>query len=239
VILYTDKEPYCCAVLRARVADGGLPPGDVWERDVKTIKPAELKPYTHVHLFAGVGAIALGFAMADWPLNENIWTAGFPCQPVSINGKGAAQEDERWLWPEVARLVDGARPKRLLLENVTGLLARGLGIVLGDLARIRYDAEWDSIPAAAIGSPHLRERVFVVSHPASPRPQGEKPASRVWRRGMFAERRGWMPEPGVCRVADGAPHRVERITALGNAVVPQVVELIARGILQMENEHAL
>jgi DNA (cytosine-5)-methyltransferase 1 len=91
--------------------------------------------------------------------------AGFPCQPVSLAGKQLAQADERWLWPEVARIIRELRPAYVLLENVPGLLVRGLGDVLGDLAALRYDAEWENIPAAAFGAPHLRYRVFVVAYP--------------------------------------------------------------------------
>lgn len=65
--LYTEIDPYCCAVLRARVADGGLPPGDVWERDIRTLTAEELRPYRHVHLFCGIGGSPLGLRWAGWP----------------------------------------------------------------------------------------------------------------------------------------------------------------------------
>ena len=67
---------------------------------------------------------------------------GFPCQPVSVAGKQLAQDDERWLWPEFARLVGELRPRHVFVENVPGILVRGLGDVLGDLAALGYDAEW-------------------------------------------------------------------------------------------------
>ena len=89
---------------------------------------------------------------------------GFPCQPVSVAGKRRAQADERWLWPEFARILRALRPRLVLVENVPGLLIRGLGDVLGDLAALGYDAEWDGIPAAAAGAPHLRWRIFIVGH---------------------------------------------------------------------------
>jgi DNA (cytosine-5)-methyltransferase 1 len=89
---------------------------------------------------------------------------GFPCQPVSLAGKRRGQDDERWLWPEFARIVRVLRPRYILVENVPGLLARGMGDVLGDLAASGYDTEWDCIPAAAVGAPHLRYRVFIVAY---------------------------------------------------------------------------
>src|SRR3990167_9586052 len=83
---------------------------------------------------------------------------GFPCQPVSHDGHQLVEADERWLWPDFARCIRALRPRFILLENVTGLLARGFGQVLSDLARIGYDAEWESLPASAFGAPHRRER---------------------------------------------------------------------------------
>lgn len=93
--------------------------------------------------------------------------AGFPCQPVSDAGKRQAQEDPRWLWPEAARVVRDLRPRWVLLENVPGLFARGMGDVLGDLAAIGYDAEWSCVSARDVGAPHLRARVLIVAYPDS------------------------------------------------------------------------
>ena len=94
----------------------------------------------------------------------DLMAGGFPCQPVSVAGKRRAQADARWLWPEYARLVRALRPGLVLVENVPGLYQRGLGDILADLAASGYDAEWDCVPAAAVGAPHLRERIFVVAY---------------------------------------------------------------------------
>jgi DNA (cytosine-5)-methyltransferase 1 len=158
--------------------------------------------------------------------------AGFPCQPVSQNGKKQAQDDARWLWPMAARIIRALRPAGVLLENVSGLLARGIDEVLGDLAACGYDAEWDSIPAAAFGAEHLRDRVFIFAYPAGARPQGEESAGRIWGRGLLAQRDRWTTTPRVLRGSHGFPHRVERIRALGNAVVPTVAEYIGRRIIE-------
>ena len=89
---------------------------------------------------------------------------GFPCQPVSLAGARKGQDDDRWLWPEYFRIVRHLRPRYVLVENVPGLASAGLGDVLGDLASIGYDAEWQSVPAAAVGAPHLRWRIFIVAY---------------------------------------------------------------------------
>ena len=90
---------------------------------------------------------------------------GFPCQDLSYAGKGAGLVGERsGLWREYARIVRELRPSIVVVENVSALLARGLGDVLGDLAACGYDAVWDCVPAAAVGAPHRRDRLFVVAH---------------------------------------------------------------------------
>ena len=96
----------------------------------------------------------------------DIITAGFPCQDISVAGKGAGIEGERsGLWSEVARLTGELRPRYVILENVSALLGRGLDKVLGDLAQIGYDAEWHCIPASSVGAPHRRDRFWAVAYP--------------------------------------------------------------------------
>jgi DNA (cytosine-5)-methyltransferase 1 len=90
---------------------------------------------------------------------------GFPCQPVSVAGKGLAQDDPRWLWPAFADTIRAVRPRFVLVENVPGLLGRGMGDVLADLAGLGYDAEWDCLSAADFGAPHLRKRIWIVAYP--------------------------------------------------------------------------
>ncbi len=133
---FVEIAPYCRAVLEKHWPDVKR------FGDVRELKGEELEP---VDLICG----------------------GFPCQPVSHAGKRKGMADARWLWPEFARILGVLRPRYALIENVPGLLTVNRGAafaeVLGDLAALGYDAEWDSIPAAAFGAPHLRYRVFVVA----------------------------------------------------------------------------
>jgi DNA (cytosine-5)-methyltransferase 1 len=90
---------------------------------------------------------------------------GFPCQDISNAGKRAGIEGERsGLWSEYARIVCFLRPRFVVVENVSAILARGLGRVLGDLAACGYDTEWQCIPASAVGAPHRRDRLWIVAH---------------------------------------------------------------------------
>ena len=90
--------------------------------------------------------------------------AGFPCQPASLAGKRRGQHDARWLWPEVARIIRACQPAWVLLENVPGLISLGLDDVLSDLDSAGYESAACVYPAAAVGAPHERERVFIVAH---------------------------------------------------------------------------
>ena len=99
---------------------------------------------------------------------------GFPCQDVSTAGQGAGIKEgtRSGLWSEFHRIICELRPRYVLVENVPGLFANGMGRVLGDLAEIGYDAEWEVLSAADVGAPHLRKRVFIVADAESSGLQG-------------------------------------------------------------------
>lgn len=91
---------------------------------------------------------------------------GFPCQDISVAGKGAGLAGARsGLWWEFHRLIAETRPKWVIAENVSALRSRGLDEVLGSLAALGYDAEWHCIPASAVGAPHRRDRIWIVAYP--------------------------------------------------------------------------
>jgi DNA (cytosine-5)-methyltransferase 1 len=211
---------------------------------------------------------------------------GFPCQDISLAGAGAGLAGERsGLWREYARLVGELRPRVVIVENVSALLGRGLGVVLGDLAALGYDAGWDCIPASAVGAPHRRDRLWLVAYARGEQHEGYSDALRRavatqlsyanaagegWSEGLTGDggealahtmrprgrgrdhqrqdavhahprrqavgagsNRGWWTiEPDVGRVANGIPKRVDRLHGLGNAVVPQIPEILGRAILE-------
>lgn len=183
----------------------------------------------------------------DWSTVErpDLVCGGFPCQPVSQSGNQLGIEDDAWLWPEFARAVAGLQPRIILVENVPGLLVandgRAMGQVIGDLAALRYDAEWSVLPACALGASHTRERLFIVAHATGSHEPDQVPhrlrqANRHESRGGRGRTwgDGWLPEPAMDRVAHGVPARMvgPELRTLGNAVVPQVAEWIGRRILE-------
>ncbi len=166
----------------------------------------------------------------------DVLTGGFPCQPVSVAGKQKAQKDERWLWPGFVRVIGHLRPRLVVIENVPGLrhAAEGTAFreVLRDLAALGYDAEWESISASAVGAYHFRERMFCVAYPDS---SGlERLYKKNWRKHLQSTQgslwQEWKTEPNMDRVAYGLPSQVDRLRCLGNAVVPQVAEVVAKAV---------
>ena len=94
----------------------------------------------------------------------DIICGGFPCQDISTAGAGAGLRGERsGLWFNFLRIIRELVPRFVIVENVSALLIRGLGDVLGGLAESGYNAEWDCIPAQAVGAPHRRDRLFLVA----------------------------------------------------------------------------
>lgn len=170
---------------------------------------------------------------------------GFPCQDISLAGKGAGLSGERsGLWWEFHRLIKEARPQWAIIENVSALRSRGLDEVLRSLSQIGYDAEWHCVPASALGAPHRRDRLWVVAYPHDERQHSpQHHPNKVWQEVVeereiisFPESCGqnwWFPESTVGRVANGVPRQLDRLRQLGNAVVPQIPELIGRAILNV------
>lgn len=171
----------------------------------------------------------------DWSLVEPVamLCGGFPCQDIARVGRRAGIDGPKsGLWTEYLRAVCMLRPQYVLVENTTSLLVRGIERVAGDLAAVGYDAEWDCLPAAAFGAPHIRDRLYLLAYPRGGRyASPDQTVFAGWSSSQLHA--GWTPEPGVGRVADGLPRQVDRLRALGNAVVPAVAEWIGRRVLEV------
>jgi DNA (cytosine-5)-methyltransferase 1 len=116
----------------------------------------------------------------------DIIAGGFPCQDISYAGLGAGLDGERsGLFFEAIRLVRELQPRAVVLENVAALLTGGLDRALGTLAEIGYDAEWHCIPAAYVGAPHIRDRVFVLAYANSQHGRASR-ASKAQARAAIA-----------------------------------------------------
>jgi len=170
---------------------------------------------------------------------------GFPCQDLSSSGTGSGLDGDRSrLWYEYARLICELRPSYVIVENSPNLLD-WFGPVLGTMAKVGLDAEWECIPAGAVGAPHFRDRLWVVAYPSGQRlsRQGELISSVTQEASAYREanqlERAFRERnlPFVCGGHDGIPPYVDQaaVKALGNAVVPAIPELIGNAILEAIN----
>lgn len=143
-VAYVERDSYAASILVARMEEQRLDQAPVWD-DLCT------------------------FDGAAWRGRVDLITAGFPCQPFSTAGKRQGVDDDRWIWPDIARVIGDVGPSYVFLENVTGLIRSGLPHVLADLAEIGFDAEWGVLSAADVGAPHRRQRVWVLAYAAGAR----------------------------------------------------------------------
>jgi DNA (cytosine-5)-methyltransferase 1 len=115
---YNDNDPKAAAWLKELIKAGLIPPGDVDERSIKDVTGNDLKGYTQVHMFAGIGGWAEALRIAGVNPNEPLWTGSCPCQPFSCAGQGKGEKDERHLWPEFFRLIRERKPPLVFGEQV-------------------------------------------------------------------------------------------------------------------------
>lgn len=219
-VCYVENDAYCVQVIQQRIRDGMLDDAPIWD-DVRT------------------------FDGKPWAGCVDIVTGGFPCQPWSVAGKRAGELDERNLWPDTLCIINEVRPEWCLLENVPGLLSRSyIRRIYADLAESGYDTRWDCIPAAFVGAPHIRKRLWIVAHANIEQHKGDPSTDKrqtaqelftntkrqrleepgyIAQADQLAEIDWWAVEPGLGRVADGVANRVDRLRAIGNGQVPAVV----------------
>ena len=239
----------------------------------------------------------------------DLFTGGFPCQPFSSAGKQRGKEDDRWLWPEMFRLICEIRPRWVIGENVAGIVKMALDEVLADLESEGYSCETFIIPACGVNAPHKRNRVWIVANRQGRRQNSERKseeqigngdsnvadpdrdrlqepgtkqqaggdrqfpevvadlsdikgrteqeiepcrqtrfeAGKYWDSGAGMWERSWLEvATELCGVDARLPaeldglklsksgHRIQRLIALGNAIVPQVVMEIMYAIKEVE-----
>jgi DNA (cytosine-5)-methyltransferase 1 len=210
-----ELDTHCQRVLAHRQRDGMLDPFPIWD-DVRT------------------------FDGRPWRGHVDVISGGFPCQDISSAGSRVGIAGKRsGLWSEFARIIREVRPSHVFVENSPDLVTRGLGIVLGDLAALGFDARWDVFGARHVGAPHDRDRLWIVAHANRfdgsarlVRREEAGPAAPVGTNSRDGHGRGggpWaLPLGAHHRVVDGVASRLDRCRAVGNGQVPAVAALAWR-----------
>ena len=253
---YSDNDPHCAQWLRNLIDAGHITPGRVDARDVRDLAAEDINGFQHCHFFAGIGGWSYALRLAGWPDDRPVWTGSCPCQPFSHAGSRKGHADERHLWPAWARLIRECRPVVVFGEQVAGIDGRAwLDVVCAELEDIGYAVATLDLPAAGVGAPHIRPRLWFVGDASGARPSAFQldPVPRPLRshegraveqsgatRGAWADAQ-WLAcsdgkarptEPGIFPLAHGLPGRVGRLRAYGNAVVPQAAAAVIRAYME-------
>ena len=146
---------------------GHIAPGTVSAKSILDLEGRELAGFRQAHFFAGIGVWSAALRAAGWPDSRRVWTGSCPCQPFSAAGKGAGFADERHLWPAWFWLIEQHRPDVIFGEQVEGPAGRAwLDLVFADLEGVGYACGAVVFPAAGVGAPHLRHRLYWVADAA-------------------------------------------------------------------------
>jgi DNA (cytosine-5)-methyltransferase 1 len=240
---------------------GGFPLGMYWAGiKVDNHFCSDIEPYAvELYKLRFPDSIQLGdITKINWKkLKKNypgewILTGGFPCQDVSIAGKGKGLIDEKTgnktrsgLWFDYWTGIRILRPKFVIIENVRALLNRGMSTVLENLAEIGYNAEWQDIRASDLYAPHERKRIWIIAYSNNFRNYDEKFFKRegnlgkyinnitplTWNRIQYERTRENYKNnpdtpPKLWRMDDGVSETMDRLKGLGNAIIPQISELL-------------
>ena len=161
---YNEINPYAAQWLRNLIAAGYIADGDVDERDIKDVTADDLVGYDQCHFFAGIGGWSLALRLAGWPDDRPVWTGSCPCQPFSAAGKKQGMQDDRHLWPVWFGLIRECRPVTVFGEQVEAAINHGwLDLVQTDLEGEGYAVGSVGLPAACVGAPHIRQRLWFVA----------------------------------------------------------------------------
>ena len=158
---YNEFDPYAAQWLRNLITIGVIAPGEVDERSIEDVSPDDLRDFTQCHFFAGIGVWSFALRQAGWSDDRRIWTGSCPCQPYSLAGKGEGAADERHLWPAFFHLITECRPDIVVGEQVEAAVKQSwLDLVQADLEGVGYTAGAICAPAAGVGAPHIRSRIY-------------------------------------------------------------------------------
>lgn len=212
---YNENDPGAAAWLRELINAGAIAPGTVDERSIADVRPDDLTGFEQHHFFAGIGVWSYAMRLAGWPDDRPVWTGSCPCQPFSQAGRGLGTQDERHLWPVWCDLIRECRPPTIFGEQVASPAAmHWLAAVQTDLEGEGYAVAPFDLPAASVGAPHTRQRLFFVADRSDPRLEvvGEQHARLQFETAERGGTVGDMPNHADKRCREGGQD-AQRITA--------------------------
>ncbi|EHD7868596.1 DNA cytosine methyltransferase [Salmonella enterica] len=179
---YNEIDPFAAQWLRNLIAAGLIAPGIVDERSIEDVTPDDLRGFTQVHFFAGIGVWSYALRRVGWPDSRPVWTGSCPCQPFSTAGKGKGFADERHLWPAMHWLVGQCRPVAVFGEQSASADANNwIDLVQTDMESLGYAFGACAFPSASVGAPHIRDRAYWVADAYSERLEASGESGTAWR----------------------------------------------------------
>ena len=230
-VAFCEIEPFCQKVLKKHWPDVPI------YSDIK-----ELNGYDLVQRHGAVDIICGGFPCQDISYAKTWTTNGAYC----VDGIDGSRSG---LWKDYKRIISEIKPKFVVAENVKALTNKGLDVVLRDLTEVGYDSEWCIISPAVFGATHRRERIFIMAYPIGFGRKQKSILQGIFTSETIRQAPEWELSRTVCEangkktlpksfgIYDGIPrglHDADRIKALGNSIVPQVVYPIFQGIVDIE-----
>jgi len=210
-VLFVEKDKYCQAVLQKHWPNVPII-GDIRDVNEETVAHAYSEGQPDVSVNEGTGRRQLDENRDGAGLPTiDLLTGGFPCQPFSVAGRRGGKDDDRYLWPEMLRVIALLKPRWVLAENVAGIINMALDDVLSDLEGEGYETGTVVLPACAVNAPHRRDRVWIVAHcddGLSQRQEGQVQAGRntvdVGHEDVADTDSGRRRTPGKNQVKEGA-----------------------------------
>jgi DNA (cytosine-5)-methyltransferase 1 len=204
---YNEIDEYNCEWIQNLMDQGLIMKGVIDRRSIVEVTPDDVRGYTRVHFFAGIGGWDIALRLAGWPDALPVWTGSCPCQSFSSAGKRKGAKDERHLWPVMFDLVRQCRPDTAIGEQVSSAIRMGwLDGVSADLEKEGYAVGPLVLGAHSVGSPHIRQRLFWVADSRGERLFG-RPSEQGDRR-EAAERSQEVNHSGDCGKRSGLGHTV-------------------------------
>ena len=161
---YNEHDPFAAAWLRELIKDGLIAPGEVDERSIEDVSPADVTNFLQCHFFAGIGGWSYALRLAGWPDDRPVWTGSPPCQPFSAAGKGKGFADERHLWPSYFWLIRQCCPDTIFGEQVSSKAGLAwFDVVSSDLEATGYSVGAFDLCAPGVGAFHIRQRLYFVA----------------------------------------------------------------------------
>jgi DNA (cytosine-5)-methyltransferase 1 len=162
---YNENDPFAANWLKELIKAELIPNGEVDDRSIADVEPQDLVYFNQHHFFAGIGGWPYALELSGWNADRPVWTGSCPCQSLSCAGKGLGEKDERHLWPIFCSLIEKLRPPTVFGEQVASKDGREwLSGVRNDLEALGYAVGAADLPAASIGAPHKRNRLFWVGY---------------------------------------------------------------------------